>query len=234
MSAQPTPHASDDRLIDLAHGLLDPDASSACLAHVSRCDDCEARFRAIAGERARLVAHAAPAPVARRSRILVAASIAALLLFAAVLRFGREGHAGPSPYWLPIDREQAVLRSSAEAETPGDLSRALAAYEQEDAALAVRLLTAAEVPAEYEPLRNLYLASALELDGQATAAAAVLDRLYVDTLPEPWRTQGRWVAYATARARGENDRAAALLERIAHVPGEIGELARRERDRWRR
>ena len=34
MSAQPTHHATDDRLIDLAHGLLDPEESSASLVHL--------------------------------------------------------------------------------------------------------------------------------------------------------------------------------------------------------
>jgi hypothetical protein len=233
MSAQPTHHATDDRLIDLAHGLLDPEESSMCLAHVGKCRTCEDRFRAIAGEHARLVAHAAPAPVGRRRPILVAAaSLAALLVLGAALRFGRTSDAGPSPYWLPIEREQAVLRSHSDATAPADLARALAAYEKEDARLAARLLNEAEIPEEYEPLRDLYLASALALDGRAAEAAAVLDRLHIDTLPEPWRTQGRWVAYAIARARGDDDRAAALLERVARANGEIGDLARRER--WRR
>ncbi len=234
MSAQPTHHATDDRLIDLAHGLLDAEESSACLAHVGRCRTCEDRFRAIAGERARLVAERQPAPVAsHRPWLVAAASLAALLVLAAALRFGRD-EGGPPSYWLPIEREQAVLRSDADGTAPAELARALAAYESGDAGRAARLLREARVPKAYGPLRNLYLASALELDGEPAEAAAVLERLSIDTLPEPWRTQARWVAYAAARAQGQDQRAATLLDRLARAAGPIGDLARDERERWRR
>ena len=227
-------HATDDRLIDLAHGLLEPAERSACLAHVGKCSTCEERFRAIAGEHARLDAAGAPPVSSHRVRYVVAASIAALLLFAAALRVGRATDVGPAPYWLPIEREQAVLRAHGDAEAPADLARALEAYAKQDAPLAVELLRAADPPAEYKPLRDLYEASALELGGDAAEAQRVLDGLHVDTLPEPWRTQARWVAYASARDQGQDDRAAALLETLARASGEIGELARRERERWPR
>jgi hypothetical protein len=227
-------HATDDRLIDLAHGLLEPAERTACLAHVGKCGACEERFRAIAGQHARLEAEGAPPVASHRTRYVVAASIAALLLFAAALRFGRSADAGPASYWLPIEREQAVLRSHGDTEAPADLARALEAYAKQDAARAIALLREADLPTEYKPLRDLYLASALELDGQAAEAGAVLERLRIDTLPEPWRTQARWVAYSVARAQGQDDRAAALLEAVARTKGEIGELARRERERWPR
>jgi hypothetical protein len=226
-------HATDDRLIDLAHGLLEPAERSACLAHVGKCSACEVRFRAIAGEHARLAAEVAPSISSHGTRYAVAASIAALLLVAAALRFGRTTDA-PAPYWLPIEREQAVLRSHGDGEAPAEFARALEAYAQQDARRAARLLREANVPKEYLPLRDLYLASALELGGDAAEAQAVLDRLHIDTLPEPWRTQARWVDYTSARDQDQDDRAAALLETLARASGEIGELARRERERWSR
>jgi len=231
MSAQPSPHATDDRLIDLAHGLLEPVESSACLAHLGRCAACEDRFRAIVGERARVAAeHALPLATSRR-RVFAAAVVAALLTTAVLLGIRRDAEPGRVAYWLPIEREEAVLRSEAESDSGAEIGRGLVAYRSHDAALAVRLLAAARVPQDHEPLRDLYLASALELDGRLAEAARVLDRLNVDTLPEPWRTQARWVDYRVARGLGDDGRAAALLGRLESAPGEIGDLARRERER---
>ena len=224
-------HTTDDRMIDLAHGLLEPGEASACLAHLRRCGECEERFQAIAGEHARLVAEREPPVESRRAWIAVGASAAVLLVAAFLWRGAPRPDADPAPYWLSIAREETVQRAKTAASLPGDLDRALAAYEGRDARLAVRLLEDARVPPGHEGLRDLYLASALERTGETERAATVIERLVVDTLPEPWRTEARWVEYTIALRAGRTGRAAELLERLERVPGAIGDLARAERTR---
>ena len=232
MSARRTPHPSDDRLIDLAAGLLLGPEAAACLAHLGACATCEERFRGIAGERARVEAERAPAVRPRTGRWVGAAAAAAALLVIALLAGPRqEALAGPPPYWLPTDREEAVLRADGEAESSTELARALAVYRSRDARLAASLLREARVSESHERLRKLYLASALSLAGDAAEASAVLEGLDDTAFPEPWRSQARWVGYTVACASGEAARAAALLHELHSARGEIGELARRETER---
>ena len=232
MSARQTPHTSDDRLIDLAVGLLPVSEKAACLTHLGACALCESRFREIAGERARVEAEREPSIRARKWRwVGAAAAVAALALLALLPRPGRETPLGPPPYWLPADREQSVLRADRDAVASTDLARALAAYHSRDARLAASLLREAQVPESHERLRQLYLASALALAGDAEQASAVLDRLDEASFPEPWRSQVRWVGYTVACATGDAARAAERLRELRHAKGEIGELARREIER---
>ncbi len=240
MNPRPREHATDDRLIDLAHGLLEPAEAALCLAHVSGCGPCEERLRAVARERAHLVAEHAPG-VARpamhgaiRAGGVAAAVVAACLIVVALLPSASRTEPQPAAYWLPIDREEAVLRSDGDVDASQDLAQALAAYRGRDVARATELLIEARVSPSHEPVRDLYLASALALGGHFAEAAPVLDRLHVDTLPEPWRARARWIAYSVARATGDSAAAAALLERLAGAAGEVGELARRESDLRRR
>jgi hypothetical protein len=234
MSARQTSHPSDDRLIDLAVGLLPAQEATASLAHLGTCAACEQRFREIAGERARIAAEREP-EVRARTRVwagVAAAAAAAVLLSIALLPGPRHGvEAGPPPYWLPTDRDEAVLRADGEAESSTDLARALAVYRSRDARLAATLLSEAQVAESHERLRKLYLASALALAGDAAQASTVLDDVDETAFPEPWRSQARWVGYTVACAVGDAARAEERLHELRSAKGEIGDLVRRERER---
>ena len=232
MSARQTPHASDDRLIDLAVGLLPAQEATASLAHLGTCAACEQRFREIAGERARIEAEREPAVAGPRwTWVAGAASVAAVLLIG-LLSISREPtRSGPPAYWLPTDREATVLRADVEPESTAEQARALSVYRSRDAARAATMLREARVSESHERLRDLYLASALELSGEPARAAEVLERLDETGLPEPWRSQARWVEYRVACAIGDAVRAERKLQELRSASGEIGRLARLEVER---
>jgi len=247
--AQRTGHLDEDRLIDLAGGLLPAEESRPALRHLRECIDCEKQFRTVAIEWERVRMNdepvridgrleLAPQPSARATRrgrrpllpILVAGTIAAGLLLA-VLLVPAPTLDAPIPWRLPVDQTYLRARADAAADGAGNLATALDAYRRGRPERAVELLSAAQVPERYEALREIYLASALILDNRPGEAEPVLERLEVESLPPPWRQMAQWLVYVTVEERGETERAAALLEQLVDAPGEVGEVARAERER---
>ena len=234
-------HVDDDRLIDLVHGLLPADEEAESLGHVRRCGPCEERLRGLASEHERVRVEVAARlergrALPRRSRyvrgigLAGAAAVAAALLLVLLLPRPGPQAAAPAAYWLPVDREEVVLRSAIGAES-SELSAALEAYRARDARLAAERLARANVGQAYEDLRRLYLASALALAGRYDEAEREHERLSEDTLPEPWRGRARWLHYTILRDAGREDEARSLLRELSARSGEAARLARAERER---
>jgi len=176
-----------------------------------------------------LVDDTARPPKIRRRGFVAAGVGAAAVLVLAFLLYG--SLVGPERYWLPLDREFMLLRAGP---LPAELERfgaGLTAYREHDAVRAAELLGSAEVPESYTRLRDLFLASALALEGRHADALDVLDRLRVERLPMPWRARARWVSYTALRDGGRVEEAASLLDDLATRDDEIGALARHERQR---
>jgi hypothetical protein len=214
-------------------------AAREVLGHLRECAACEGRFRVVVREREELrasgspglvAAAAAPPIVRRRGFVATVAGLGAAAVL--VLAFVLHGYlAGPERYWLPLDREFMLLRAGP---LPAELERfgaGLTAYREHDAARAAELLGSAEVPESYTRLRDLFLASALALEGRHAEALDVLERLRVERLPMPWRARARWVAYTALRDAGRIEEASSLLDDLAARDDEVGALARDERQR---
>ncbi|HKQ62296.1 MAG TPA: hypothetical protein VJS92_13475 [Candidatus Polarisedimenticolaceae bacterium] len=246
MSTRTPGHVGDDRLLDLLHELLTPETAEATLAHLRECAECEERFRVLAAERETLRTRPRPRLVDGRVQLAGAArgrrgllfgvlgtAAAALLALVLLPQLSRQATA-PARYFLPVDEHETRARSRQLAEDGADVLAAIEAYRRHDVQRALAELLRARVPEGYRDLHSLYLASCLELSGQPVEALGLLEALNVATLPQPWRRRAEWIEYRAWHARGDEARAAELLERLAAAPDEIGELARSERARRNR
>ena len=187
------PHPDDDRMLDLAHGLLEGGEADACLTHLKSCPECEQRFRVIDCDReyqrakiAACVAESNRPPLRWRRLAKIAAGFAGLgLALTAVLLDSPVD----AEFWLPVDAETLQLRSGESAARAGgeEWAAALAAYERHEVDEALQRLQEAHVPPEYEDVRSLFLAHVLVLSGRSDEALALLAGLDVPTLPPPWR-----------------------------------------------
>jgi hypothetical protein len=96
---------------------------------------------------------------------------------------------------------------------------------------AVDLLRSAKAQDGLEDLRRLYLAGALYSSGKPMDAASTLESLDVDTLPQPWKDEARWLLILSLEAAGSRDAALPILERLARTEGEFGARARARLER---
>ena len=220
-------HLSDDRLIDLAAGLVAADERRELLAHVASCAPCEARFRATCAEaeRARLPREAARI---RPRWTWAAAGIAAALLATAFLIPLLRAPASPEPaaYWLPVEAEAVDLRAAPADRDAALFAEAAAAYRAHDAARVVALLRGRTIPESQDPLKLLY-ASALVKTGAHEEARATLEDLQIDTLPQPFRDRAKWLMVGALRAGSHDADAAPLIRDLAGREGEFAGAARR-------
>lgn len=226
-------HLNDDDLINLAGGLIAAGDREGFLAHLRQCRSCEDRFVEVVRDRETLRSGAVPStgnrPAPRRrvaAAAIAVAAVAAILAF--IILLPRQGSL---EYWLPTDRAEALLRSDPVPDKDSRFFQALAAYRDHDAAESARLLEASDVPEGYKDLRDLFLASSLLLGGRAREAAEVLDAMDLDTLNQPERRRGQWILYIALRRLGENQRADGLLDELAGGDNDIGERARKEKER---
>ena len=225
-------HPTEDRLIDLAAGLLPPSADAEILRHLESCADCEARFRTICrdAELARLLKPAArPA-----SRWRFAAVAASLLLIAATIALSTRpsGHTDPAAYWFPVELETVGLRTGAPEGDEAVFHDAVEAYKRHDPDRVVMLLGDRPIPEALDPLK-IMLASALVKAGEPAKAQALLTELRIDTLPQPDRDRASWILYTALARAGKSSEARRLAESLASRPGEFSEPARREAARLR-
>jgi len=245
-------HVSEDRLIDLLGGLLETTAESETLAHLKTCDMCERHFRMLVSERETLRAKPAPSVKGghivlpeysapdnviqlrhrRRVRWISASAVAAAAVLAFVVPYIlRPTTSGALKYWMPTSEETAT--EAPEGTEIESLQDALRAYENRDER-AVEMLESAPVPAgdmATDSIRRLYQASALVNDERGAEALDVLDTINANTLPEPWRSRAGWVRYLALTQSGESDASQALLDQLADTMGDVGEMARQERER---
>ena len=237
-------HPSDEStLIELAHGLLPAGRREEVLAHLHECAECEHRFRAIVAEREhfRATLHtrlASPAvkwtlPL-RKPAWIAAAACAVLIAVIVVARW--QSPETQREYWIPVGEESMVLRSVDGSTRPDQVRGVLDDYTRHNATAAVKSLETFEAaPGDVTSaaLRDLFLASALLNAGRPAESEAALQRLSIDTLPPQWRRQARWIRYLALTALDRDAEAQPLLDVLMDEPGEIGVLAREERERIR-
>jgi len=220
-----TAHPSEDRLLDIAAGLVAKGAAADDLAHLYACPDCEQRFRSICRdlERSRL---ARPAP--RRKAWIAAGLAAAAAIVAAILVPLARTPAVPDPatYWLPVDSETIELRTGRTDVERSAFAEAAGAYRDHDAARVVRLLSGKDIPESHDPLRLLY-ASALLKTGDARGSLRELAALKVETLPQPYRDRALWIKLGALRVLSRDDEARAIAREMSERPGEFEDGARR-------
>ena len=235
------PHPLDEStLIDLAHGLVPEPERKELLDHLRECQQCENAFRAVVRERERLRATDWPisrVPRATRSKVVGWTAVAAVAAIALLVVLPRMND-GPSraQYWIPVEQEAMVLRSTNGELGNGAVDGALDAYLRRDAAAAVVELEEFQAPNENETsktLRDLFLASALVNDGRYQEADDILSSMFVETIPTQWRRQARWVRYLAWSGLGRDAEAHELLQELSTEPGEIGRLAQAELKRGR-
>ncbi len=237
-------HASEEVCNDILLGLVARPDVERWAQHFTDCVPCERRFQKLAGEievvRSQPVPHLPISSIRPASRRrfprrwrLVTALAAASFVFLLLGGWPRwfEGSAD-NDFWLPVEQQEIALRSNA---TPAakDFAAAMRAYEQRDAAAAVRQLQAPLGEEGYDLLRQVYFASALALSGDPQAALDVLQALQPATLPQPWKNRSLWVRYGCLKALGREQAAQPILQKLTQESGRIGDLARQEQQRLR-
>jgi hypothetical protein len=131
----------------------------------------------------------------------------------------------PPEYWIPSGRGILELRSQT-TEVDDEFRAGINAYEARDLNLAIGYLASSGVFGALRDLRDVYLASALTLAGQHIRALGALDRIDTATLPQPWPDEVLWIRYTALVGAGGDGAAARLLDELAGLDGQIGELAR--------
>ena len=244
-------HVSEDRLIDLLGGLLDEAAEGETLAHLKTCDMCERHFRMLVSERETLRAKPAPSVQGghivlpeystpdnviqlrrrRKVRWISASAVAAAAVLAFIIPYiMRPATSGALKYWMPAGEE--TVTEAPEGTEIESLQDALRAYENRDENT-YEMLETAPVPdgdTTTDAIRRLYQASALVNEGRGALALEVLNTFNANTLPEPWRSRAGWVRYLALKQVGGLDAAQAMLDQLADTMGDVGEMARKERE----
>jgi pentatricopeptide repeat protein len=82
------------------------------------------------------------------------------------------------------------------------------------------------MPESQDPLK-IALASALVKTGKPDEALDLLDRLHVETIPQPDRDRVLWIHVAALQSGGRKREAAIAVRDLASRPGEFQEAARR-------
>jgi hypothetical protein len=238
MRRQTERHPGADRLIDLAARLLPPREREATLEHVRRCEECERRFQDVWGQSERLETRSPRRrfgidrrETGRRGRpaVWAAAAAAVLLVALAVTRFVPTAPESDGlDYWLPVDSERLLLRSTTSAS--GDEARfaeALQAYERHDVKGVIRLLDGRPIPQRYAPM-TLFLASALVADGRHENARLYLEKFQIHTLPQPARDRALWILYVALRRDGRAEEAEDVARLLRDSRGEFSDRAAAE------
>lgn len=239
-------HLGEDRLLDLAHRLLDDRDRSAALDHLRDCSPCARAFREIAAlhERAPgkqndvLVAE----PVGRvltlsggrrwrpLATLMAAAAVLAAVFFGSEYLRGRHDRAlEVSDFaWLP-DAEPTVLqRDSIPSPADERLIEGLRAYHKHDARRARTLLAGARASGPLEEVRRIYLGSSELQLGRAGDALRTLGAVDLRELPEPWRSETEWTIALANEATGHRSSADSIWRNLSSRTGPIGERARRK------
>jgi len=195
-------HLTDDRCLDLLHGLLADAEVQAIAAHVATCPPCEGLLQASAAERERTRSRASGirSPIAAvqgvgggagptpggsggggtpRWRQALPWALAASIVVAAGIfasdsfaPSGRIPTAKPAAVWIELPRAGVSNREVRPSAADADVERGLAAYERHDVDAAIRILGSTTASGEMDIVRRVFLASALALGGRDDSIAA--------------------------------------------------------------
>lgn len=234
-------HASDDLLIDFAFGLLPEERRGRVAAHIAACARCDDALREIVADRERRrswwrsegAARTRPSASPRRGwsvpsrrSLMVPVGLAAAALLALLVM--PPSRAVLEPTWLPGPGPELESRGPNAGGRDEFVWRGLAAYGRHDLAQAMRVLGSARAEeAGTERLRRTYLASALLLAEQPRQALDALEGVELETLPDPWRNETRWLRACALARLGRAEESRAELEHLAREQGAPAERARR-------
>jgi hypothetical protein len=142
------------------------------------------------------------------------------------------GDQGPPEYWIPQGRDVRGLATE-EVFSDDELWAGINAYDARDLDHALAYLRSTSARGVYGDVGILYLASALTATGHHERALSALGRVDPNGLPPPWRDEARWLRYISLCGIGDGgiEEATRLLEELAGVDGQIGDLARAQKSR---
>jgi hypothetical protein len=161
---------------------------------------------------------------------VAAASVAALATAVLVPVVAHRG-AARRLHWLPASTAEVTTRDPSSSLPDSQIRHGLEAYARHDLAGARRWLGDVESQGPIELVRRVYLANTLAQQGDHREAAAMLERLPTDLVPEPWRSESRWTLSVAWRESGQPARADSLLAVLATEPGPVGDRARSATER---
>ncbi len=232
-------HYDEDFLLEVVHGLRAKHEIASAVEHAHTCWQCDQGLRIAAADRERfraraesvLAAVAIPAPMAsarparahRRGMLGIALATAAAVAIVTGIVLLREPVTRPKTalLGLPAPLEIVHLRAREEAADLPRLEQAIEHYGRGDWRETTRLLETPFADPRFEPLRRLYLASALLELGRNDEARAVLDQIGSKPLPEPYADWRDWARWRTSPEAMDAGRADSVVRALAGRPGPL-------------
>jgi len=234
MSAQD--HLTGDELLDLVLSLAESPVREASLNHLKSCPECSAALRSLVEARESASAsvddamvrlgvlepRAVPArgmSVRRRLWWIAgaAAAVAAIALIVLMPWPRANSRLTAELRRLPTDVEFTKVRSATTLDRDPHLLKGIRAYGQARDDRAVAELERARPAAEEEPVRRVYLGSALAFQGRYQQAVEWLSPLRESVIPDPWGAEARWTLCVALYGAGHRSAADSLLNVLSQV-----------------
>ena len=230
-------HYDEDFLLEVVHGLRDEREVANAVEHAHTCPQCDRQLRIAAADRERFRARAEsvlaapaipeigarPTGVRRQRKLGIALAMAAAVAIVTSVVLLREPVTHPrSPLLgLPAPLEIVHLRAREQTADLPRLEQAIARYGSGDWVTAARLLDTPFADTRLEPLRQLYLASALLELGRTDEARRVLEPVATTPLPEPYADWREWARWRTSSEAMDAGRADSVVRALAGRPGPL-------------
>ncbi len=235
----PNGHYDEDFLLEVVHGLRADHEVANAVEHAHTCPQCDRQLRIAAADRERFRARAEsvlaapaipvqsggvrPAWARRRGLLGIALATAAAVAIVSSIVLLREPapRAKPALLGLPAPLEIVHLRAREQTADLPRLEDAIARYGSGNWSAAARLLDTPFEDARLEPLRRLYLASALLELGRNDEARSVLTPIATKALPEPYADWREWARLRTSPEALDAGRADSVVRALAGRPGPL-------------
>lgn len=234
MSAQD--HLTGDELLDMVLGLSESPVRETLLKHLKSCPQCSAALRNLVEARESASASVDEAMVrlgvlepravaargmsGRRPSWWQAGTVAAVAAIALIVLIPWPRASSPLTAELrrlPTDIEFTKVRSATTLDRDPHLLKGIRAYGEALDGRAVAELERARPAAEEEPVRRVYLGSALAFQGRYQQAVECLSPLRESVIPDPWGTEARWTLCVALYGAGHRNAADSLLNVLAQV-----------------
>lgn len=236
------PHLSDDRLLDLASGLLSKAEADDAIAHCRECDECDRRLQAFVKDRE--ATRARPQPQFKNGRFSIPTAhaqphrepdrqpIYAVMVASLVIVFAVVFLLKPTPdipYWTSSTFTPTVPRAE-EGSTPRmTLDVVEAAYKARDGRATLAALDTLDLSKSTPATRAkaaVYRASALLNLKRPLEALDVLDLEMAGRFQSPVREEALWIVFLAQRELGD---AKGMCETLSVLVDESGDKAKRAR-----